>query len=264
MIGPVFDNLNDRCDGLHHREDFRRSHRHFRRPALQEGMSEGQDAVALAPGDRAGAGKIKIAAHQHAGQRLARFRVVVNVVRPGRTAPASRRDRARPDAKKISAACVPKHRKRTAASAAASSPIAAWPARAGSSRRRPGPPAIAGPRRFPRSPRRSFPPGARSGRIIGFHFEHELDGRDANQRLVLGPEKSVGVGADEFAVNEDGAAAHARHGAGELVRGIQRLADDDGSLRADEIFRNAHHLHRETVHPAAGNRRVPLAQHARL
>ena len=188
MIGPVFDNLNERCDGLHHRDDFRRSHRHFRRPALQEGMAEGQDTVALAPGDRAGAGNIKIAAHQHPGQRLARLRVVVNVVCPaGRHLHHVETEGGQTRRKSL------QHAFRNAGNEQWRRQRFHRRLQRGQGRqaRR-----VAGRGHQPLRVRAGFHARhavryrrVRGGRIIGFHFEHVLDGRDADQRLVLGPEE---------------------------------------------------------------------------
>ena len=64
--------------------------------------------------------------------------------------------------------------------------------------------------------------------------QHGLDGADAGDG-VLGEREGHGDGADEFAVDVDGAAAHALHDAGMFQRSAGEAGEDEGFLGADIV-----------------------------
>ena len=68
----------------------------------------------------------------------------------------------------------------------------------------------------------------------GGRAQHGLDGADAGDR-VLGKREGHGDGADEFAVDVDGAAAHALHDAGVFQGSAGEAGEDEGFLGADVV-----------------------------
>ena len=96
--------------------------------------------------------------------------------------------------------------------------------------------------------------GARAGRCganrLRRHAQHFLDGPDAGDRL-LGIREAQGDGAQQFAVNVDGAAAHALHDAGVGERAAGEAGEDDG-FRGADVLEHTEHLHLEIFDPGAG------------
>ena len=89
---------------------------------------------------------------------------------------------------------------------------------------------------------------------------HVLDGPDAGDG-VLGEREGHGDGAGQFAIDIDGAAAHALHDAGMFERAAGEPGQDEGFLGA-EIVEHAEDFDLEFVDAVAGEDGAAGAAHA--
>src|SRR5207247_1596169 len=94
-----------------------------------------------------------------------------------------------------------------------------------------------------------------------FPLQDVLDGRDARDRILREDAEPQRKGPGKFSFEIDGAAAHARDDAGALDLWSQKLNQNDGLFRAEEIRHDADNFEVEFLNLVTGKDGVRVAPH---